>query len=99
MRHIARLFVLGLFLATLAFAFQPGDELTEAAGTVKHVGRDWYGLVPDSEPGTRFAPENLPEEFREDGLKVVFSGTVKESPEGVRMWGTPFEISEIRRAE
>jgi hypothetical protein len=58
--------------------------------------KGWFGLVPDRDPGTRYAPDPaLPEAFRRDGLRVVFSGRVKPSPEGVRQWGTPLEVTRI----
>jgi hypothetical protein len=33
-----------------------------------------------------------------DGMRVLFSGVVAPSPEGVRQWGTPFRLATLRRA-
>lgn len=77
---------------------RPGDErLPEQAGTVTKVGAFGYGIVPDADPGTRYAPEALPLEFQVDGLKVVFAGVVSE-PADARVWGLPLRLTSIRRA-
>ncbi len=76
-----------------------GRQIAEAAGTIRRVSDEWFAIVPDSDPGTRYAPDALPAELRRDGLRVVFSGTVGEIPPEVRMWGTPLELSAIRRLE
>jgi hypothetical protein len=54
--------------------------------------------VPDADPGTRYAPDALAEEFRVDGLRVIFSGEVREPPPHARLWGTPLRLTSIRRA-
>ena len=78
---------------------QAGDVIENVPGFVQHVREDWYGLVPDSDPGTRYAPDSLPEEFRVDGLRVRFSGIVGEIPPNIRMWGTPLQLTHIERLE
>lgn len=74
--------------------------LENVTGTVTKVGNFGFGLVPDDEPGTRYAPtEPLGEEFQHDGLRVRFSGVVGDPDEsagrGGRRWGTPFEVTHI----
>lgn len=85
---------------------EPGDEkpaetttLEDVEGTVVEVGSFGFGLVPDDDPGTRYAPtEPLPEEFRVDGLPVVFSGEPGDPSEiRGRRWGTPIRVTEIAR--
>jgi hypothetical protein len=71
----------------------------EETGTVRKVGDFGFGLVPDRDPGTRYAPDNLPESFRKDGLRVAWIGKETEPPEGVRMWGTPYHVEKIRLLE
>ena len=68
-------------------------------GAIVAVRRDagWWGIVPDSDRGTRYAPDRLPDEFKVDGLRVVFSGRVRPVDPNVRAWGTPLEITDIRR--
>jgi hypothetical protein len=86
---------LGFFVAALASAWQAGDEIQEAKGTIRKVSTAWFGIVPDQDPGTRFAPDRLPEQYRHDGLRVVYSGVVKDLPGG-RTWGIPLQLTEIR---
>ena len=73
------------------------DRIPEQPGTIRKVSDFGFGIVPDSDPGTRYAPDALPEGFREDGLLVTFSGRLTAPPEGVRLWGTPLKLETIRR--
>jgi hypothetical protein len=73
-------------------------HIRDAPGTVQRVGDFGYGLVPDSDAGTRYAPDRLPAEFQTDGLRVVFSGEVQPPPANARLWGTPLRLTAIRRA-
>lgn len=82
--------------AWATFPSSPGEVLDEEPATVVKVGDRWFGIVPDAESGTRFAPDELPADFRRDGLKVVVSGTIGEIPRNVRLWGTPMLLSCIR---
>lgn len=86
------------------------DVLDQVAGTVTKVGNFGFGLVPDFEPGTRYAPtEPLGEEFQHNGLRVRFSGIVGDPDEssgrdgrggrGGRRWGTPIEVTHIELLE
>jgi len=77
---------------------EPDTALVEGGGRVVKVGRFGYGIVPDSDPGTRYAPEELPAELRVDGLRVVFAGVLVAPPAGVRQWGTPLRLTSIRKA-
>ncbi|MDG5816123.1 hypothetical protein QA601_13600 [Chitinispirillales bacterium ANBcel5] len=72
---------------------------TQYSGTITYIDLEggFYGII--TEEGERYRPINLPEEFREDGLKVTFSGSVAEDVVGIHMWGKPFEIDHIERAE
>ena len=82
--------------STAAAAVPAADE---QAGTIRRVGTFGFAIVPDRDPGTRYAPDRgFPPEFRVDGLRVLFSGAVAESPAGVRQWGTPFRLTSLRRA-
>lgn len=71
----------------------------EQAGTIRRVGTFGFAIVPDRDPGTRYVADRpFPPEFQVDGLRVLFSGTETEPPEGVRLWGTPFRLATLRRA-
>jgi hypothetical protein len=69
----------------------------EEPGTIRQVGAFGFGIVPDREPGTRYAPDHLPAEFHVDGMRVLFSGTPTSPPPNVRMWGAPLRLRSIRR--
>ncbi|MEC4686220.1 MAG: hypothetical protein VST71_10870 [Nitrospirota bacterium] len=56
----------------------------------------FYGLV--AKDGRRFLPVNLPPEFRQDGLDVWVRGKPADVAT-IQMWGTPFEIYEIKVSE
>ena len=80
-------------------AQQPSSELQNAKGAVVAVRPDagWWGIVPDADRGTRYAPDRLPDEFKVEGLRVTFSGRVKPVDPNVRAWGVPLELTAIRR--
>jgi hypothetical protein len=72
----------------------------EQTGTIRRVGTLGFAIVPDRDPGTRYAPERpFPPEFQVDGLRVRFSGSVTDSPNGVRQWATPFRLATLRRID
>ena len=75
------------------------DVLKDVKGAIQAVRPDagWYALVPDSDRGTRYAPDRLPDEFKVDGLRVVFSGRIKPVEPNVRAWGIPLELTNIQR--
>jgi hypothetical protein len=88
-----------LAILMLAPVLGAGDRtLQKLRGTVKLVNAEqgWYGLVPDRDPGTRYAPEPpLPEAFRKDGLRVIFSGRLLPADDGTRRWGTPLKVTRM----
>lgn len=75
------------------------DKVVEGKGTITLVGKDWYGIVPDTETGTRYAPVSMAKEFKIDTLRVYFKGKVGEIPPNVRMWGNPLVLIEIRKLD
>jgi hypothetical protein len=98
----ALVFILTLAVTLFTTAQQAGDHLEDVNGTIKKIGELGYAIVTEGESGTRYAPDNMPEEFEVDGLRVIFSGVVGEIPpnaRGGRMWGMPLELTDIRRLE
>jgi hypothetical protein len=65
------------------------------SGTIKYIDLEggFYGII--AEDGTRFNPENLPEKFRSDGLRVRFNGTPDRKGVSIQMWGMMFRINKI----
>ena len=74
------------------------EELKDVEGTIRAVRPDagWFAIVPDADRGTRYAPDRLADEFKKDGLRVIFSGRVKPVDPAARSWGVPFELTNIR---
>ncbi len=72
-------------------------RIDNVKGTVVKVGSFGFGLVPDDDPGTRYAPtEPLADAFRSDGLRVRFSGELGDpSDTKGRRWGTPLNVTHI----
>jgi len=94
--------ILALALAACAAAPRAQDEtenIVAGKGTMVKVGTFGYGIVPDAEPGTRYQPIGLPEEFQEDGLRVRFKGELAELEPNVRRWGTPLRLIEIEKLQ
>jgi hypothetical protein len=79
-------------------AWTQTQEFMDVHGAVVAVNEQngWYGIVPDSDRGTRYAPDRLPDEFRKDGVRVIFSGRVGPVDPNVRSWGVPLTLSSIR---
>jgi hypothetical protein len=92
------LLALGLAAACASRPAATPAGAAEQAGTVVRVGDFGFGIVPDADPGTRYAPEGLPRELEVEGLRVVFTGVVSSPPADVRMWGVPLRLTSIRRA-
>ena len=86
-------------LLTIGLGAQ-GAELKDVRGVIQEVNakNGWYAIVPDGDRDTRYAPDRLPQEFRKDGLRVVFSGRKGRIDPNVRTWGVPFTVTAIRLA-
>lgn len=82
---------------------EEGTVLERELGTVTKVGDFGYALVPDSDPGTRYAPNELEDAYEVDGLRVIFSGVVGAVPSsgerGGRVWATPLTLTHIEKAK
>ena len=69
-------------------------------GVVTYVDLEggFYGIITTE--GKKLDPTNLPERFREDGLRVHFQAREeKEGAVGIRMWGTILELEDIKKTE
>ncbi len=74
------------------------DLVTEATGMVRRFPMDSedFVIVRTDTLDTRFVPDELPIPFRQDGLRVVFSGRILPIPPNVRLTGTPLQLTAIR---
>lgn len=70
------------------------EDIVSGIGTVQYVELEggFYGIVADD--STRYNPQNLSEEYREDGLRVRFRAAERDVMT-TQMWGTPVEILDI----
>ena len=97
--------VLFLFIALIFFGcsetskqpVQLEGDVVNHTGVIQQVGADIYVIIDNAEEGTHYAPTNLPVDYKEDGLRVLFSGSIREIPSNVRMAGTPLVLSTIQR--
>jgi hypothetical protein len=57
---------LAVVLTFCALAPAQTQDITDVHGAIVEVNRrnGWYGIVPDDDRGTRYAPDRLPDEFR-----------------------------------
>ncbi len=78
-----------------------GTEEQPAAisGTVKYMDLEggFCGIVTDD--GQKLDPVNLPDAFKQDGLRVKARIETLEGQVSVRMWGTLVRIIDIQRAQ
>ena len=76
----------------------PAPELRDIAATVRRmpIDSDNYVLIPDRDPDVHFIPDELPQAFREDGLRVRFDAERAEIPSNVRLMGPPIRLLRIR---
>lgn len=87
------LYLLGwLFLSSCG-----SNYIKDVTGTIRVLlaARDINVIVTDGNDRKRYLPSNLPDGFKIDGLKVVFSGKVGKIPPNATMLGTPLELTKI----
>ena len=77
----------------------PPEDIVSGLGTVRYVELEggFYGIVADD--STRYLPQDLGTDYREDGLRVRFRAAVQDSVMTMEMWGTPVELIDILRVE
>ncbi len=95
MKH---LLIAGTLLACLA-ACSANGQLIRGEGTIQYIPVEggFYGIVTPE--GRRYDPINLDPAFRQDALKVRFTGRVLKDRVSFHMWGAAFEIQSISRQE
>ena len=106
--HRKPLFLLSLVLLGASFSGcnlfsadrADNDDINNQRGVIERLGPSAIHLAevfiihPDDDLAVRYNPINLPEAFQRDGLRVVFSGNIKNA--GVLdIRGTPLEITRI----
>ena len=84
-----------IFIA--AFASGCGNDMIKGTGTIEYLSFEggFYGIIADD--GEHYDPTNLPQPFRQDGMRVQFKLEIVENQASFHMWGTIVEV--IRIAE
>ncbi len=79
--------------------FDSLDFVKNGIGTVILIS-DTY-LIEQLQNGEtkRYYPDYLPEDFRQENLRITFSGVVGKPDPNVRMLGTPLKIKELTMTE
>ncbi len=82
-------------IAKTPISQQNNEQIT--TGTIFHIPIEGgsYGLIADD--GTKYDPTNLPEEYKQSGLRVKFLVNPKKGIASVHMWGTIVEIVKIEK--
>lgn len=70
------------------------QPIKKQKGVIKKIADDMYVITTEE---TQYLPSKLADEFKEDGLPIIFSGKVGNIPPNVRMVGKPLELSEIAK--
>ena len=75
------------------------DDVVRGKGIVVYLDFEggFYGIVADDDK--HYDPINLPEEYKEDSLRVRFAGKVREDLASFHMWGEIIELFYIERLE
>ena len=68
-------------------------QLKNVKATVKVLNNgELFVIVPDNNENMRYISQQLPKEFKIDGLKVTFTGWEGKIPPNVRMMGKPLKL-------
>jgi hypothetical protein len=91
------LLVAGLFSVFTGEKGENADTINDRTGTIQYIDLEggFYGIMDDHE--NKYDPINLPEEFKEHGLRVKFSAKIREDIGSFHMWGTVIELTDIQQ--
>ena len=70
------------------------ETVENKVGRIQRIHDKLYIIV--TEDGSRFAPCNFPNKFKQDGLEIRFSGEVKESYPNERWAATLFKLTDYK---
>lgn len=76
--------------------FEDDKPVSNLKATVQFLNNgEMAVLIPDNNSAGRYISEQLPKEYRVEGLKVTINGYTGKIPPNVRMMGTPLRITKI----
>ncbi|PIW70075.1 MAG: hypothetical protein COW08_03730 [Ignavibacteriales bacterium CG12_big_fil_rev_8_21_14_0_65_30_8] len=92
MKKLISISIFSLFLLT---GFLCSEDIQVQKGTVIYLNLEggFYGIIGDN--GKHYDPQNLPDNFKRDSLRVSFEYKVSENQVSVHMWGELIEIVKI----
>jgi hypothetical protein len=75
---------------------QSSEKIIKAKGTIEFIELEggFFGIIADD--GSKYKPVNLPDLYKQDGLKVRFEGKFRTDLLGIYMWGKLIEIINIK---
>lgn len=84
-----------LFVFIFEINSQDVKNIMNKRGTIKLLIQEpaLFVIIPDSLTGIRFISDSIPDQFRIDGCRIIFSGVIGEIPPNQRLPGTPLRIS------
>lgn len=95
---LAAFFILSLTITVQAqeWKFEDDKPVTNLKATVQFLNNgEMAMLIPDNNTSGRYISEQLPKEYRVEGLRVTINGYTGKIPPNVRMMGTPLRITKI----
>lgn len=86
-----------LLLTVNGFFYQEEKQIFDQKATVKLLIEDpeIFIILADSLSDYRFLPDSIPDQFKIDGCRIIFSGIIGEIPDNQRLPGTPLTITKI----
>lgn len=73
--------------------FEWERKVSKVKATINSLGDgEFFVIKPDDDGSNRYISQQLPDEFKKDGLKVTFTGWVGKIPPNFRMMGTPLKL-------
>lgn len=75
------------------------EDIVSGVGTIKYYSLEggFFGILADS--GAKYLPTNLADEFKKDGLLIIFKVKKQEAKAGIQIWGESVEVIEINKKE
>lgn len=71
------------------------ENIVSAVGTVRYIDLEggFYGIETDQ--GDKYLPQNLADEYQQDGMRVRFRAQIQEDVMTTQMWGQPVQVLNI----